>query len=292
MDYTTGEYDSRIEILLRDINGESLPYGIPLSRIEQDLQKKLGEDYDLAPIMSRIEELIAYILETIGEPSYPMSRIEKILRNYISGDVEVENPQSRVEELLMEILDEKVVEELVSGTGYVTLTSVSKRGLISLTQFGKCEQASTPTPSVPVDIKCNNGTLKMVDDELPTGYKRVLGFKMNNNSYWEIADFPLYGSDTLRFSFDATDACNVLGAYSGSASGNNYSLYVSTNSNYLRYKNGAYNSAIDYNKRYDVELAPTGSSGMKVDSTWTAQTFTTPLTAASPLPTARNTPLP
>lgn len=130
MDYTTGEYDSRIEILLRDINGESLPYGIPLSRIEQDLQKKLGEDYDLAPIMSRIEELIAYILETIGEPSYPMSRIEKILRNYISGDVEVEDPQSRVEELLLEILDEKVIEELVSGTGSVTLTSVSKRGLI------------------------------------------------------------------------------------------------------------------------------------------------------------------
>lgn len=168
------------------------------------------------------------------------------------------------------------VLQTVTGISPLTLLNVASEGIKSLTQFGKCEQASTPTPSVPVDVMCNNGALKMVDDELPTGYKRVLGFKMNNNSYWEIADFPLYGSDTLRFSFDATDACNVLGAYSGSASGNNYSLYVSTNSNYLRYKSGAYNSAIDYDKRYDVELTPTGSSGMKVDSTWTAQTFTTP----------------
>ena len=168
------------------------------------------------------------------------------------------------------------VLKTLKGISPLTILKVASKGITKLTQFGKCEQASTPTPSVPVDIKCNNGALKMVDDELPTGYKRVLGFKMNNNSYWEIADFPLYGSDTLRFSFDATDGCNVIGAYSGSASGNNYSLYVSTSANYLRYKSGAYNSAIDYDKRYDVELTPTGSSGMKVDSTWTAQTFTTP----------------
>ena len=168
------------------------------------------------------------------------------------------------------------VLKTLKGISPLTITKIASKGIKTITQFGKCEQSGTPTPSVPVDIKCNNGALKMVDDELPTGYKRVIGFKMNNNSYWEIADFPLYGSDTLRFSFDATDGCNVIGAYSGSASGNNYSLYVSTSANYLRYKSGAYNSAIDYDKRYDVELTPTGSSGMKVDSTWTAQTFTTP----------------
>jgi hypothetical protein len=111
---------------------------------------------------------------------------------------------------------------------------------------------------------------------LPEGYKRVLGFSLNNNSYWEIPDFPLNGSDTLRFGFEASDACNVIGAYSGSASGNNYSLYVGSSSNYLRYKNGAYNSAVDFDKRYDVEITPTGSHGMKNDSTWTEQSFTTP----------------
>lgn len=197
--------------------------------------------------------------------------------------MKLHNVLIRPTDLFEEILRRKLISggggsvlQTVTGISPLNIMKIASRGIKSLIQFGKCEQTGTPTPSVPVDIKCNNGTLQMVDDELPTGYKRVLGFKMNNNSYWEIADFPLYGSDTLRFSFDATDACNVLGAYSGSASGNNYSLYVSTSSNYLRYKSGAYNSAIDYDKRYDVELAPTGSSGMKVDSTWTAQTFTTP----------------
>lgn len=164
----------------------------------------------------------------------------------------------------------------VAGMSPLLLAAALGKPIKSLTQYGLCSQADTPTPSTPQDILCNNGTLKMVDDELPAGYKRVLGFTLNNNSYWEIPNFPLYGSDTLRFSFEATDACNVIGAYSGSASGNNYSLYVGSSSNYLRYKNGAYNSAVDFNTRYNVEISPTGSSGMKVNSTWTEQTFTTP----------------
>ena len=164
----------------------------------------------------------------------------------------------------------------VAGMSPLLLAAALGKPLKSLTQYGLCSQASTPAPSTPVDIYCNNGKLVAVDDELPAAYKRVLGFTLNNNSYWEIPNFPLYGSDTLRFSFYATDACNVIGAYSGSASGNNFSLYVSTSSNYLRYKSGAYNSAINLNTRYDVEITPTGSHGMKTDSTWTEQTFTTP----------------
>ena len=167
-------------------------------------------------------------------------------------------------------------ETTITGVSPLLLAAALKKPLKSLTQYGLCTQADTPTPASPVPIMCNNGAVQMVDDELPAGYKRVLGFSMNNNAYWEIADFPLYGSDTLRFAFEATDACNVIGAYSGSASGNNYSLYVSTSSNYLRYKSGAYNSAINFDTRYDVEITPTGSNGMKTDSSWTAQTFTTP----------------
>lgn len=167
-------------------------------------------------------------------------------------------------------------ETTVTGISPLLLAAALHKPLKLLTQYGKVTQADTPTPAAPSPLVCNNGALQMVDDELPIGYKRVLGFSMNNNSYFEIADFPLYGSDTLRFAFAASDACNVIGAYSGSASGNNYSLYVSTSSNYLRYKSGAYNSGIDLNKRYDVEITPTGSSGMKTDSTWTEQTFTTP----------------
>lgn len=163
----------------------------------------------------------------------------------------------------------EIVWKKVSGTSPLSLPDAIANSIKSLVQFGKCA-------TVDGDIYCNNGRLVAIDDELPAGYKRVLGFSTNNNAYWKITDFPLYGSDTLRFSFEATEACNIIGAYSGSASGNNYSLYAAASSNYLRYKNGAYNSAIDFDTRYDVEITPTGSHGMKTDSTWTAQEFTTP----------------
>ena len=168
------------------------------------------------------------------------------------------------------------VLQTVTGNAPLTLANAIARAIKSLTQTGLCAQASTPTPSAPVDIKCNNGALMMVDDELPSGYKRVKGFSMNDNCYWKFTDFKLNGSDTLRFSFSCTTSCNVIGAYSGSASGNNYSLYVATGGgNYLRYKSGAYNSVIDTDKRYDVVITPTGTSGMKTNSTWTALEFTT-----------------
>ena len=113
---------------------------------------------------------------------------------------------------------------------------------------------------------------------LPVGYRRIDSMTMNDNCYYLIEGFKLTGDDTLRFSFSVTAACNVIGAYSGSASGNNYSLYVAigatSSSNYLRYKDGAYNSAIDANTRYDVEITPTGSHGIKTESTWTPKTFT------------------
>lgn len=166
--------------------------------------------------------------------------------------------------------------ETITGMPPLTLPGALAKAIKSLIQFGAISQNGTPTPTSPKDIEINNGILQMVDDELPTGYKRLLGFSMNSTSYWQIPDFPLYGSDTLRFAFEASDACNIIGAYSGSASGNNYSLYVGASSNYLRYKNGAYNSSVDYNTRYDVEISPTGSSGMKVDSTWSPLEFTTP----------------
>ena len=71
---------------------------------------------------------------------------------------------------------------LASGGGtVVTVTGVSPLALVnalakpirSLTQFGKCVQDGTPTPEAPVNIVCNNGTIRMVDDELPSGYTRL-----------------------------------------------------------------------------------------------------------------------
>lgn len=148
--------------------------------------------------------------------------------------------------------------------------------LKALKQYGFCEQDGTPTPSAPVDIMCNNGALRMVDDELPIAYKRVLGFACNNNAMWEIPDFYIKGTDTLRVSFSITATSNLIGSYSGSTSGPNYSIYASTsNVNYLRYYNTNYNSQFDADTRYDIVMTPTGTHGMKKDSEWETVDFTT-----------------
>lgn len=61
----------------------------------------------------------------------------------------------------------------VTGVSPLLLANAMAKPIKSLTQYGKCTQASTPTPSAPVDIMCNNGALRMVDDELPSGYTRL-----------------------------------------------------------------------------------------------------------------------
>ena len=166
----------------------------------------------------------------------------------------------------------------VSGVSPLSLVNATAHAIVSLTQTGKCTQASTPTPSSPADIYCNNGALKMVDDELPSGYKRVLGFQCANNAMWQITGFKLRGSDTVRISFSVTQACNVFGCYQGTDANDNYDLYVSTTagSKYLRYGNGTYLSywsSADLGERFDVVFTPTGTSGMPQDSTWTEKTF-------------------
>lgn len=119
----------------------------------------------------------------------------------------------------------------------------------------------------------------MVDDELPTGYKRVLGFTCDNNAVWEITDFHLKGSDTVRISFSVTAGCNVFGCYQGTDATDNYDLYVSTSSGskYFRYGDGTYLSywaSDDLGQRFDVIYTPNGSQGMPQDSTWSPLTFT------------------
>ena len=112
--------------------------------------------------------------------------------------------------------------------------------------------------------------------KLPDGYKKVIGFSCNNNAMWEISDFYIKGTDTLRFSCSITATSNVIGSYSGSSSGANYSIYASTsNVSYLRYYNTNYNSQFDVDTRYDIVMTPTGTHGMKRDSEWETVDFTT-----------------
>ena len=167
---------------------------------------------------------------------------------------------------------------ILSGNGSLTLTNAKSNGLNYVKLYGGCTQASTPTPDTPVDIVCNNGALKMVDDELPAGYKRVLGYECDNNVLWRITNFKLRGSDTVRISFSVTGACNVFGCYQGADATDNYDLYASitSGSKWFRYGNGTYLSYFsnnNLNKRFDVVFTPNGSQGMPQDSTWSPETF-------------------
>lgn len=115
-------------------------------------------------------------------------------------------------------------------------------------------------------------------NDLPNEYKRVIGFSVDNNAYWEIQGFHLKGSDTVRVSFSITAACNVFGCYQGTEATDNYDLYASTTagSKYFRYGGGtflSYFSSDDLQKRFDVVFTPTGSIGMPRDSTWTEKQF-------------------
>ena len=122
-----------------------------------------------------------------------------------------------------------------------------------------------------------SGKAYYIDDGgLPSDYRELSGIDFDSNVWYNTGEY-IYGSDTVRISFKATKSCNVFGCYSSASAQDNYSLYVSTSSSgaYLRYNGGTYNSYITTNTRYDAIITPTGSQGMKVNTTWNAKTFTT-----------------
>ena len=62
--------------------------------------------------------------------------------------------------------------ETIIGVSPLLLSSALRSNIKSLVQTGLCTQASTPTPSDPVPIKCNNGTIvARRQSGLPTGYQ-------------------------------------------------------------------------------------------------------------------------
>ena len=109
---------------------------------------------------------------------------------------------------------------------------------------------------------------------VPAEYRRLTGIEFDAHVYYE-APFKLEGSDTLRFSFSITRACNVIGCYSTTTADNNYSLYASSTSSakYMRYNGGTYSSYVSINTPYDVEVTPTGITGLRNDSTWEQKDF-------------------
>ena len=274
---------TRIEKYLAKIIGEDVEIPeIPIYREEFYLAKIAGETVNYLPVpITRIDKYLAKIAgETVDLPA-PITRIDRYLANIAGEDVELPaRPLSEAEKYLAQWAEQGGGTEVtVTGISPLALLAAKAKPIIALTQTGKCEQETTPTPASPVDIYCNNGKLVMVDDELPSGYKRVLGFQCNDNAMWQITNFHLRGSDTVKISFSIAAACNVFGCYQGTSADDNYDLYASiaSGSKYFRYANGTYLSYFsnaNLNTRFDVIYTPSGSTGMPEDSTWTPREFT------------------
>lgn len=76
----------------------------------------------------------------------------------------------------------QAIIETITGTLPLVLQNALSHAIVSLTRYGLCTQDGTPTPSAPVDIMCNNGTIRMVDDELPSGYSRLTYIESDGTS--------------------------------------------------------------------------------------------------------------
>ena len=72
----------------------------------------------------------------------------------------------------------------VTGNWYIDLTDAVVNKLLELKAYWWCEQASTPTPTTPVDIVCNNWTLKVKDKELPVWYVRLESIELDAWPYY------------------------------------------------------------------------------------------------------------
>jgi hypothetical protein len=165
----------------------------------------------------------------------------------------------------------------VTGSAPLSMPDAIAYAIKSLTQYGK-------VATVDGDIYCNNGKLVAVDDELPSGYKRITGIKFDGD-FWYNTNEPLTGEDdvTMTLANTATSGQNVFGSYNGTSDGaKNFSLYIygggSTSSSYFRYGEQLLRPKFGGNER-TITFGKSGTSGFATDVTATPETFTTVATA-------------
>lgn len=174
----------------------------------------------------------------------------------------------------------KFIDQVVTGNVPLVLSDAAAKSIVSLTRYGLCAQSSTPTPSNPVDIKCNNGVLKLVDDELPVGFKRLKSIKFDGDFWYETGEVMTGNDDvTMTLSGTVTTGQNVFGSYNGTSEGTkNFSLYLygggSTSNCYLRYGEQLLRPRFGSGER-TITFGKSGTSGFYTDVTAEPDTFTT-----------------
>lgn len=160
----------------------------------------------------------------------------------------------------------------VSGTSPLSLPGAIANAIKSLIQFGKCSTSGG-------EIYCNNGKLVALDDELPAGYKRLLGITFDGNFHYKTGE-ALAGSDDVTMTLDniASSGKNVFGSYNG-ANDKNFSLYIygsSTSGSYFRYGDQLKRPKYGGTGRRTITFGASGTTGFAENSEVTPDEFTTP----------------
>ena len=165
----------------------------------------------------------------------------------------------------------------VTGTSPLTLDNAVNKAIKSLVQYGKCEEING-------EIYCNNGKLVALDDELPSGYKRLIGIDFDGEIYYETGE-SLTGDDdvTMTLANTSTTGQNVFGSYNGTSSGTkNFSLFIygggSQSNCYFRYGEQLLRPRFGTGER-TITFGKSGTSGFATDATATPDEFTTPANA-------------
>ena len=142
-----------------------------------------------------------------------------------------------------------IITKSIYGQDTITLTNAIMNKLIELRAFWWTKQNWTPTPTSPIDILCNNWTIKFRDRELPVWYKRITSITFAGSTYYDTNE-KLYGSDTISMKLDQSWSGwrNIFGAYTWTSAWSiNYSFYwynTATWQAYLRYWETLYRPTI------------------------------------------------
>ena len=139
---------------------------------------------------------------------------------------------------------------VLSGNGSLTLTNAKANGINYVKLFGSCEQDGTPTPTIPVDIVCNNGALKVRHQSgLPLGYQPYEYLTASGNQ-WLNTGIKLASTDITETVFKNTSTTGYGALYGVFAMGDSSAFYA----------NGTYYGYDSANGKVDT--------GISVDTSW------------------------
>lgn len=117
-----------------------------------------------------------------------------------------------------------IIDVLLSGVSPLTLLNAIRLNYIKA--FGKCEQASTPTPTSPVDIVCNNGALKVRHQSgLPIGYQLYEYITASGNQ-WLDTGVKLASTDIVEVEFQNSSSTGYGALYGVFAAGDSSAFYA------------------------------------------------------------------